>query len=266
MKRSSGWLWLLCVFVAGVFVGIWMDWSAWKHKVGGHDLVYEVQDYPIANLQVHGGDTIRLVPPPGGNGAGLEMNFVGYSPCTSGMTANPCVIEPGAELGPYFFTCSSNAGYSCQDPGVQQSGTGPVQSTTYAAFVKRDFAHLFGIRPASPPNPGPPKTSGSHPATNALTAYVSCQNGATVLQDPNGNPMTTISAPKGETVFWISPKPFSLDMSSAPAGLCSNGNPGGSNNYQSQCDVALSGQNVSYKVQAQTTSACSALSATLITK
>jgi hypothetical protein len=55
-------------------------------------------------------------------------------------------------------------------------------------------------------------------------------------------------------------------MSSAPAGLCSNGNPGSGNTQQAQCDIALSGQTVQYKVQAQATPACSALAATLITK
>jgi hypothetical protein len=258
---------LLCVFIVGVFFGIWMDWSAWKHKVGQRDLVFEVQDYPMANLQVHAGDRITLVPPPGGNGNGLLMNFVGYSPCTSGLTpTNPCIVDAEAAAGPYLFTCNSGAGYTCPDPGVQQQPTSPLEDLSYPGFVKRDFTHLLGMRRAAVPKPGPSKMAGAHPATSGVTAYVSCQNGTTVLQDPNGNSLTTITASRNETVFWISARPFSLDMSSAPAGLCSNGNPGSGNTQQAQCDIALSGQTVQYKVQAQTTPACSALAATLITK
>lgn len=267
MKRRSVWITVLCAFLVGVFVGIWMDWSTWRHKVGQHELFFEVQDYPMANLQVHSGDKITLVPPPGGNGTGLVMNFTGYSPCASGQNhVNPCVIAPGTAPGPYFFTCSSEAGYTCPDPGVQQSGTGPIYDLTYPGFVKWDFGHLIGLHPAPVVEPQPPQPTGAHPAINAVTAYVSCQDNATVVQDPNGKSLTTITAPKGETVFWISPKPFTLDLSSAPSGLCANGVPGNGATNQAQCDVALSGQTVQYKVQAQTSPACSALAATLITK
>jgi hypothetical protein len=268
MKRGLVLL-LLCVFFAGVFVGIWLDWSAWKRSVGTHNIVFEVQDYPMANLQVHGGDTVELVPPPGGNPSGLAMNFIGYSPCTSGQNpANPCTIDSGASAGPYLFTCNSSAGYSCPDPGVQQSPTGPMEDLSYGRFVERDFAHLLGVHRPARQGQTPPATPGTHPAASAITAYVSCPNPMgptqpTALQDPNGNSLTTINATKGESVFWISAKPFNLDTSKFPANLCSNGNPPSGSTQEAQCDIQLSGQTVPYSVQAQT---CSATSATLITQ
>jgi hypothetical protein len=264
--KSRSVLLLLCVFIVGVFAGIWLDWSAWKHRVGTRDIVYEVQDYPMANVLVHGGDTIRLVPPPGGNAGGLLMNFVGYSPCAGGATSvNPCKVDTGASPGPYFFTCSSSAGYSCPDPGVQQSPTGPIEDLSYARFVRRDLAHLVGyqgaVRPTTPP-PAPPTT---HPAASATTAYVSCPSGSgpTLLQDPNGKDLTTITASRGASVFWISAKSFSLDTSKFPPGLCSNGNPPSGSTQEAQCDIALSAQSVPYTVQAGT---CSATAATLKTQ
>lgn len=265
MKRRSCWAIVLCWFVVGIFVGIWLDWSAHRYQATHRDLVYEVQNYPMANLQVHGGDTIHLVPPPGGNSAGLALNFVGYSPCLPGTDPATCVIDSKAGAGPYLFTCSSSQGYSCPEPGVQQNPTGPIDRTNYSAFVERDFAHLFGIAPPPANSPQPPSSPGAHPAANAVTAYVSCQNNATVLQDPNGNSLTTIDAKKGTSVFWISAKPFTLDLSGAPAGLCTNGVPGSDPTQEAQCDVGLSGPSVQYKVQAQTTPACSALPATLST-
>ena len=87
MTRRSGWMLLLCVFIVGVFFGIWMDWSA--HNAGGRNLVFQVQDYPMANLLVRSGDWVTLVPPPGGNGEGLLMNFPGgpqYNPCEGGAS------------------------------------------------------------------------------------------------------------------------------------------------------------------------------------
>lgn len=256
---------LLFVFVAGVFVGIWMDWSA--SPAGGRKFVYQVQNYPMANLLVNGGDTITLVPPAGGNPSGLAMTFVGgYNPCVPGGDPSTCTIDPQASAGPYLFTCSSPNGYSCPDPGIQQSPTGPLAGSSYSRAVEKDFAHLVGGQLSSGANPAPAPTGVGRPAANAITAYVSCVNGTTALNDPNGNPLTTITASSGQTVFWISPKPFLLNTSSFPAGLCSNGNPGTGSTQEAQCAVAMSGQNIQYGVQAQTTPSCSALPATLLTK
>jgi hypothetical protein len=248
---------LLFVFVAGVFLGIWMDWSA--SPAGGRNFVYQVQNYPMANLLVYGGDTITLVPPAGGDGSGLAMSFVGgYNPCVPGGDPSTCTIDPQASAGPYLFNCSSPKGYSCPDPGIQQSPTGPGPVT--------NFAHLVGGQHSSGANPAPAQPSVAHPATSAITAYVSCVNGTTALNDPNGNSLTTITASSGQTVYWISPKPFTLNTSSFPAGLCSNGNPGNGNTTEAQCTIALPGQSVQYGVQAQTTPSCNALPATLLTK
>jgi len=257
---------LLFVFVAGVFVGIWMDWSA--SPAGGRNFVYQVQNYPMANLLVYGGDTITLVPPAGGNGSGLAMSFVGgYNPCVSGGDPSSCTIDSQASPGPYLFNCSSPNGYSCPDPGIQQSPTGPLNNFSYGRAVEKDFAHLVGGQHPSVANPVPAQPSVAHPATSsAITAYVSCVNGTTALNDPNGNSLTTISASSGATVYWISPKPFTLNTSSFPAGLCSNGNPGSSSTTEAQCTVALPGQTIQYGVQAQTTPTCNSLAATLVTK
>jgi hypothetical protein len=130
--------------------------------------------------------------------------------------------------------------------------------------VEKDFAHLAGIQHSSEPSPAPAQPNAVPPATNAVTAYVSCVNGTTALNDPNGNPLTTIAASSGQTVYWISPKPFTL--SSFPAGLCSNGNPGSGSTTEAQCTIALSGQTIPYGVQAQTTPSCNALAATLSIK
>jgi hypothetical protein len=256
---------LLFVFVAGVFLGIWMDWSA--SPAGGRNFVYQVQNYPMANLLVYGGDTITLVPPAGGDGSGLAMSFVGgYNPCVPGGDPSTCTIDPQASAGPYLVNCSSPKGYSCPDPGIQQSPTGSFTNFSYGRAVETDFAHLVGGQHSSQANPEPAKTNVGHPATNAVTAYVSCVNGTTALNDPNGNSLTTITASSGETVYWISPKDFTLNTSSFPAGLCSNGNPGSSSTTEAQCTIALPGQTIQYGVQAQTTPSCNALPATLLTK
>ncbi|MGO8756987.1 MAG: hypothetical protein ACLQG3_02570 [Terracidiphilus sp.] len=269
MKARSILLLLLFAFVAGVFSGIWMDWSVWKNKVGVQDIRYLVQNYASANLQVHAGDSITLLGPDGGNKAGLQMNFVGYSPCVDQTPSGTCTIAADSTPGPYFFTCSSSSGdgYSCPDPAIQQSPTGPIWKFSFARAVETDFAHLVGGQHPSKENPEPAKTNSGPPAASAITAYVSCQGGNTVLQDLNGNSETTITASTGQSVFWISSKPFSLTTSGFPAGLCSNGNPGGSNLQEAKCAVALGGQNLQYGVQAQTTpTSCTALNANLKTK
>jgi hypothetical protein len=272
MTRGSGWMFLACVFIAGVFFGIWMDWSAHKHLAGGRDFFYQVQDYQMANLMVRSGDRIHLLPPEGGNGAGLLINFLGgplYNPCENAQAGgvNPCVIKAGMAAGGYLFTCNSSQGYSCPDPGIQQQPTGPIEGKSYHAFVKTDFSHLFGIRRNLTMNPEPTAAAGTHPAISSVRAYVSCSDkNTTILQDPAGKDQTIINAAKGDSVFWISPMPFSLDLSSAPAGFCTNGNPTGGGPQPAQCDIGLSGQTVQYKVQALTSPACSALAATLVTK
>ncbi len=174
MTRRSVWMLMLCVFFAGVFFGIWMDWSA--HKAAGRDLVFEVQDYQMANLLVYPGDRLYLVPPPAGGGTSVTMGWVGNIPCVGGGTATNCTIESRAKApaGPYFFTCDSST-YSCPDPGVQQSPTGPIQDFSYKGFVEADFSHLVGIKRSYVKKQEPSATAEAHPASGSLIkAIVSC--------------------------------------------------------------------------------------------
>jgi len=60
MKKSVVAL-LICVFIAGVFFGIWLDWSVWKKTAGVRKIAFELENYQTANLRVHTGDTIYLV-------------------------------------------------------------------------------------------------------------------------------------------------------------------------------------------------------------
>jgi len=263
MKALSTFVLLLCVFVAGVFLGIWMDWSAHNKR----NLNYVLEDYNMANLQVHPGDSLSLVS--GGQATDPKMTFVGgYDPCLPGGKPNTCVIDKNASAGPYIFNCSSANGYACTDPGIQQSptGPGPFENFSYGGFVKTDFMHLFGMQRSSTQKHEPVKAPAAPAASSSVSAYVSCLNGQTALNGPDGGSLTTIKASVGEAVYWISPKPFTLDTSSFPPGLCSNGNPGGSGLTQASCVVALGVPGTSYQVQAQTTPTCAALKATLQTK
>jgi hypothetical protein len=249
---------LIFVFIAGVFFGIWLNW---KHKTGPRQIVYQVQDYQRANVEVFPGDTISLVNP-GGESTGLQMNFVGdLTPCKGKQNHSAtCVIDKGAAQGPYFFTCSGG-GYSCPDPGMQQSPTGPLEDT-YADAVETD---LFGVQSAPQESQSKAPTATPQPAASAVTAVVACDttNNITEVLDLSGNPLNPIPATSGESVFWISTVPFSLDTSKFPANFCSNGNPSGTNLTQARCDIPQSYTGhvtLTYTVQSQTTpTACPAL-------
>lgn len=250
---------LLVAFVAGVFAGIWLDW---KHKTGGREIVYQVQDYQRANVEVHPGDTIELVPPPGGNPSGLQMNFVGkLSPCVNQTNPAKCVIDQDAAQGPYFFTCSGG-GYDCPDPGLQQSPTGPMEN--YADVVKADF----GVQSEPKEKKEKSPVTGVQPATTSVTAIVACDTtdtpNITELLDFNNKPFNPIPVSSLESVFWISTVPFTMDTSKFPAGFCTNGNPSGSNVTEARCDVKQNAgtETLTYTVQSQTTpTACPALTA-----
>jgi hypothetical protein len=268
MKSRSTWLLVVGVFVVGDLFGIWMDWSTWSHHLTGRDIVFEVQDYQMANLQVGSGDHIWLKPPDGVTGSDLKVKWVGSNPCAGGGNPTDCIIDSWnkAPAGPYFFSCDS-AKYSCPEPGIQQKSTGPIENLGYGLFLKWDFLHLFGIRrPSLEEQQGPP-TSGTHPATGSKTAIVSCSRDTktTVLQDPNGDDETTINASIGqsESVFWLDPQGFTLDPTNFPAGFCKNGNPGSGSTTAAQCDVSAAA-NFSYSVQAQTPAGCKATTANLI--
>jgi hypothetical protein len=141
---------------------------------------------------------------------------------------------------------------------MQQSPTGPLE-ISYGDVLKTDF---WG-QSVPQEQQGTSQVAGGHPATSAFTAYVSCDSSNnTLLQDLNGNPITTITAPKGTTVYWISSKAFSMVTTNFPAGLCSNTDPSGNGLTEAQCDVAMSGQSKTYTVQA---TACTAKNAELMT-
>src|SRR5579863_1857146 len=128
---------LVLVFVAGVFVGIWIDWSAWKHKVSAQHVYYQLDFNQLAYLRVHAGDKISLMQPDANTQ--VQMNFLGgYVPCTpESANTDTCVISAKAPEGTYQFTCSSTpAGYNCFDPGVQHSLSPPPIEDTYTTFAQ----------------------------------------------------------------------------------------------------------------------------------
>jgi hypothetical protein len=233
MKMRFVVLLVLCVFIAGVLFGVWLDKKEWRSKTGAQDIKYQVQTYAHANLAVYPGDKITLVRPDG-DGTGLKINFIGYSPCVDQTPSDTCVIT-NTNPGPYFFTCSSSTGdkYSCPDPGIQHSPTGPLENQS----EKRGAAVVA--------------------ADSAVNAYVSCQQDPTtkkymtVMQDLNGNAETTITAKQGQSVFWISSRQFTLDTHNFPAGLCSPNSPGSGPITEARCDVNMSGQNAQFVVQAE---------------
>ena len=253
---------LLCGLIAGVFLGIWMDWSVPRHQ----HITYQLQEFPQANLQVYPGDQITLSRPDGTSND-LQMNFGGLSPCANQQPSNPCVIAADVLPGPYNFICNSGSsnGNSCPDPGIQPSPTGPGPLLSLGKAVSMDFSHLFGARehiPMRSGNPAQPQGPSASDET-ATTAFVSCPNGTTVLQGRNQQPLTSITTTVGQTVYWASPLPFSMTTTSFPAGFCKGGNPGGSNLHNASCEVTMPVQNLQYSVQAQLPATCNSLPATL---
>ncbi len=249
---------LLCVFIAGVFLGIWMDWSVPRHQ----DISYALEDYQMANLQVRPGDKITLLSS-GNFTANPLFDFVGNSPCVGDQTpVNPCVIKSNLGTGSYFYTCKTDSSNDfCPDPGVQPSPTGPGPFSGYWRTVARDF-RLAGA--AGPPaETGKPDGAKAGPAVpTPLRTFVYCNSGTTVLLGQDHKPLTTITAAVGQSVFWISSNPFSLTTTSYPDGLCSGGNPTESGQPTVQCAVNMSKQSMQYTVQAQSCNQSSPLTLT----
>lgn len=261
MKRRSILLLVLCGFLAGVFLGIWLEWSAWKKTAGVREIAYELENYQMANLRVHAGDTIYLVAPKGGNATGIKMNFVGNVPCVDQNTPNKCVISDKVPTGAYFFNCDSDNGYTCPDPGIQPSSTYPLDYTFLGA-VEIAF-HLAGVQSAPDEEREPVQTKPAHALNGTVTAILSCdKNNNTALNYRNGQSANPMSASLGESVFWLSPPKFTL--SGLPAGLCSNGNPtGGDGGSPAECDLDPNYQGsktVNYQAQQDQ---CGATAATL---
>lgn len=266
MRARSVWVSVLCAFIVGILAGIWLDMSVSQQRIADRHLVFEVQPYQMANLQVHPGDTLSLAIPRGGTGS-AAINWIGNNPCVNGGSGASCTIGSTVATGPYFFNCASQ-NYSCPEPGVQQGPAPPGLKTSYGEMVVKDFAHLFGISGhhyAHPPQPPTPTTGGPGPADNSITAIASCTGGVAKLQDPNGNDLTLITAPVGETVYWIDPNRFSVNLSSAPAGLCAGVNPGTGIVTDAKCPIALAKQDVHYTITPVGSPACSPLAAELKT-
>lgn len=243
---------IICVFAAGVFFGIWLDW---RHQ----RISFAVQDYDEASLVVRSGETISLVAPGSpkhGHGSAEQpplMKFIGYSPCTETMPSSTCTIAPVAQApnGPYYFICDGGQGYTCNDPGIQQSTTGPGQG------FGDDVAQLFGLRHEEKQAAPPVKGAGT--ATIPLRAYVSCPGSGqpTALQDPNGNSAAVMNATVGQDIYWISPRSFTL--SGLTSTLCTQDPaPNGGGPSSALCTVKAGATNTKYTV---TATGCSALPA-----
>jgi hypothetical protein len=271
----TGFLLLILAFVAGVFFGIWMDWSAVKNVLaGGRQLQYDVEPYLQANLDVNHGDTLSLVGPDGNPVAGLRMNFNGYSPCKAGTSPDKCEIDTTADAGPYYFTCTGSSVYSCPDPAIQQSSTNGGTGLEGYGFYKAlsvDVAHLLGEAPSIEKKQIVVANNAASATASTLVAYVSCDllTKTTKLTNQNGSvDYTDLKPDTNQPVFWISPKPFNLTLSSWPAGFCPTPPNGGGNGIkQAQCNDLLAGQSLNYTVQAlpSSTTACSVKPATLAT-
>jgi hypothetical protein len=241
---------LLCVFIAGVFFGIWLDWSAWKQKVGAREMAFELEDNGAANLRVHSGDTVSLVS--GGSAKNPLMNFFLYSPCVDTKTPSTnCVIADGTPPGLYPFACVSDNGYTCPDPGIQQTPASPLKGLSYLEFVETDL-HLVGVPPSPAQAPEPVKAPEAHATASSTTAYVGCNaKNVTTLYDTNGEPLPlTIAASSGQSVFWSSPRQFTLTWSNYPANLCST-QPTSGGPQQAVCAVTTPGLTGSYVVLVQ---------------
>ena len=252
MKRRSIPLLVLCVFLAGVFFGIWMEWSVSKKTAGVREIAFELENYQMANLRVHAGDTIYLVAPKGGNATGIKMDFVGNIPCEDQNTPNKCVISAKAPTGAYFFNCNSKNGYACPDPGIQPSPTYPLDYSFLGA-VETAFAHLVGVQSTTPREEGGPvQAKPAHVANSTVTAILSCdKNTNTALNFRNGQSANPMTVSLGESVFWISPPKFTL--SGLPAGLCSPPTPtGGDGQNPAECNLDPNykgSKTVNYQVQ-----------------
>lgn len=249
---------LICVFVCGVFFGIWIN-ATHQH------LVYQVNDFQRANLVVRKGDTISVTQQ-GNPKSPIQMQFnPGPGPCVEGATTAKCTISPKAPPASYFFTCIGGD-YNCPDPAIQQASTNShvgIVDTFRAAFSHSGKVLEAPVQymPQSSVDAAPP------------LAQAGCPDGkTTVLVDPNGKDMTKITAPAGQTVFWISSRQFTIS-GSTPPGFCSNGSgipdgtftPQGGNSAETSCILKANGTTLSYNIQAQNSSggACTTIPATI---
>jgi len=256
---------LLCVFVAGVFVGIWLDVSAPKHR----NITYVVAPSQQANLQVYEGDQIQLADGTG-KGKNWLVSFLGDSPCQGAPNpATPvstCVIGANPGALPYAFACISGNESGCPDPGIQPSPTGPIQDIHFWRTVARDFHAGGEQQPPIPAGESEQLKAPSTPALGSFQAWVYCnpQSKKMSVLNPSGGPVTDIPVVNGQTVNWSGHYPFTLTATTYPDGFCSGGKPDVTNSGNAQCVVTESNHNVKmqYSVQSQS---CSALDGFTVT-
>jgi plastocyanin len=236
------------VLVAGVLGGIGLDWSTHKHQ----HITYVVEDYQMANLEVHPGDKIKLMKPDGSS-TGQVMNFVGNSPCVVKKPhSDTCEIDPSATQGAYFFTCSSKPDADedgCPDPGIQPSSTPGGFQFGYWRTVGADL-HMIDLQPTLVEAGKPTKMQGTAATSAPFRAYVFCDDkGNTALQDQHHQDLTTITAPKNQSVFWLSSDPFTLAPNDSQTWICADPKPA-SGMVEAECTVNVSSGATQYTVTA----------------
>jgi hypothetical protein len=267
MKASILFL-LLCVFLFGVFVGIWLDWRATKDQ--SQAFVYQLQPWGSADLNVKPGDSVTLVEP-GVSMKDLGLDFNGLSPCENQNPSNPCKVRDGVATSSYSFGCDVKGvnGNACPDPVIQPSSSPPIERSRLWGAIWGDLGG--GSRRHHPIPPGETESgSGSSlpsppppPPPQPVAARVGCLNGQTNLTEPGGISGTYIPVQVNQAVYWISPN-FNLDTSKFPPGLCSEGDVGGQRNGTTKCTITMPlKDNVQYGVTAETTPNCSPLTAYL---
>jgi len=289
-----------CLLAAGTFIGIWADWSEWLSVPAGRgingpiyltidtslgrDLEYEVGGYGTANLVVHKNDEIYLTQ---SNGvAGATMNFLGgNAPCAEGNGATTCTIVD-ARPGPYYFSCNSSTGYSCPDPGIQQTptqGPGKEKAPTLQLAIVRDISYIFGGQtfaethpPVAHPGTNPSPVSPVGPITPPVTVpsatgkpiggYVVCNaSKKTEVNQLNANdppPDSPITAKTGQQISWVSPDTFTLAW--IDPGLCAVPKPGGSPANEAQCTVAPSSGTYRYTATSSATGCAAGVTETVV--
>lgn len=218
---------LLCVFVAGVLVGIWVQRSRPQPRI----ITYKVEPNQQANLMVSKGDRIQLADGTG-KGRNWMVSFLGDSPCVGAtIPASPvtsCEIGPNPGSTPYAFACTDGNDSGCPDPGIQPSPSTPLDLQ------------------------GSQETQGTT-TDSTYQAYVYCDPNAKKITvfGPGGKPVTDIPATSGLTVNWTGHNPFTLKTTQDPGSFCSK-NPDVTKQIYAQCSVIATQPNTQYKYTLQT--------------
>jgi hypothetical protein len=137
VRKVSMLLVAVTMFLAGVYVGIRMDWATWlaseSKSPNGASILSSNGAAPAApiysfevenlgpgtegNLLVQNGDKIQLVRYPPDDANQTVFDFGKYWPCVEAKGTSTCTINAKA-LGTYSFSCDSQDRYQCSDPGI----------------------------------------------------------------------------------------------------------------------------------------------------